>query len=126
MPDSGGKTSGNPAGSIAFVPREDQALNLADNTTEGRNTLRKTVFVKNKLGLHLRPASQLVKLASQFEDFDIHLSKDGQQVNAKSIMGVIMLAAEQGSEILIEISGDSPQEALEAIEQLIASGFGED
>ena len=58
---------------------------------------RISVTIPNKLGLHLRPASQLVKVANRYDDCEIQLSKDGQQVNAKSIMGVIMLAAEQGS-----------------------------
>ena len=84
-----------------------------------------TVQVTNALGLHLRPASQLVKCASEFEDCEISLTKDGQQVNAKSIMGVIMLAAEQGSEIQIIAEGNGAQEATEAVALLFAEGFGE-
>jgi phosphocarrier protein HPr len=80
----------------------------------------------NKLGLHLRPASQLVKLANQYPDCEISLSKDGQQVNAKSIMGVVMLAAELGSELEIEATGASADEALASLERLIDGGFGEE
>lgn len=67
-----------------------------------------------------------MKLASTFADCEIGLEKDGQQVNAKSIMGVIMLAAEQGSEIEIEVTGPSADRALEELSQLFESGFGEE
>ncbi len=87
---------------------------------------RATVKIRNKLGLHLRPASKLVKLASQFTDCEIGLTKNGQLINAKSIMGVIMLAAEQGSELTIEVTGKSAAKALADLTQLIESGFGED
>lgn len=86
---------------------------------------RANVTIKNSLGLHLRPASQLVKLASQFDRCEIMLGKDGQVVNAKSIMGVIMLAAEQGSELLVEARGDGSEDAVSALVQLIDNGFGE-
>lgn len=85
-----------------------------------------TVKITNSLGLHLRPASQLVKNASQFEDCEIVLTKDGQTVNAKSIMGVIMLAAEQGSELSIEATGERAEEAIESLTTLFESGFGEE
>lgn len=85
-----------------------------------------TVTIPNKLGLHLRPASQLVKLASKFEDCEIQISKDGEKVNAKSIMGVIMLAAEQGSELILEAVGASRTVALAELAEMISSGFGEE
>lgn len=86
---------------------------------------RAKVQIKNQLGLHLRPASQLVKLAAQFENCEISLTKDGQTINAKSIMGVIMLAAEQGSELVLEATGDQSEGAVGALYQMIDSGFGE-
>jgi phosphocarrier protein len=86
---------------------------------------RATVRVVNSLGLHLRPASQLVKLAAEFEGCEIQMCKDGQTINVKSIMGVIMLAAEQGSELLIEACGERSEEAVAALVELIANGFGE-
>ena len=93
----------------------------ADSQTESIE-----VRIVNNLGLHLRPASQLVKVASQFEDCQIAILKDGQRINAKSIMGVIMLAAEQGSELIIEATGVSAVRALEHMEELISNGFGEE
>jgi phosphocarrier protein HPr len=86
---------------------------------------RAWVTIKNSLGLHLRPASQLVKLASQFDACEIVLSKDGQTINAKSIMGVIMLAAEQGSELTVEAHGERSEDAVTAIIAMIDNGFGE-
>ncbi len=86
---------------------------------------RATVAIKNTLGLHLRPASQLVKLASSHPRCEIYLSKDGQTINAKSIMGVIMLAAEQGSQLVVEAFGEQSAEAVSALVDLIDSGFGE-
>ena len=86
---------------------------------------RATVQVSNSLGLHLRPASQLVKLASGFPACEIEITKDGQTINAKSIMGVIMLAAEQGSELLIEARGEASESAVLAIVQIIEQGFNE-
>ena len=86
---------------------------------------RATVGIKNTLGLHLRPASQLVKLASQFSECEVYLSKDGQTINAKSIMGVIMLAAEQGSQLTVEAFGERSADAVGALVELIDNGFGE-
>jgi phosphocarrier protein HPr len=83
------------------------------------------VTIPNQLGLHLRPASALVKLAGQFESCEIFLTKDDQTVNAKSIMGVIMLAAEYGSTLIIESTGNESDEAVLAIAELVESGFGE-
>jgi phosphocarrier protein HPr len=86
---------------------------------------RACVMVTNSLGLHLRPASQLVKLASGFPGCEIEITKDGQTINAKSIMGVIMLAAEQGSELTIEACGDGSDAAVLAIVQIVEQGFNE-
>ncbi|HEU5218296.1 MAG TPA: HPr family phosphocarrier protein [Gemmatimonadales bacterium] len=80
--------------------------------------------VINSLGLHARPAAQLVRLASTFES-EIHLVKDGVPVNGKSIMGVMMLAAECGSTIGVRTEGPDEAAAIAAIMELIATGFGE-
>lgn len=80
------------------------------------------VRIVNRLGLHARPAAELVKLAGRFEA-EIHLEKDGMRVNGKSIMGVLMLAAEQGSELLIQGEGDDAAEAVEAMAGLVSRGF---
>ena len=82
------------------------------------------IIIINKLGLHARAASKLVNKASQFES-DVMLNKKGNRVNAKSIMGVMMLAASKGTELLIEVDGDDEQECFEAIKLLINNKFDE-
>lgn len=86
---------------------------------------RKEVEITNKLGLHARPASLLVKLASKFES-EIQLIKDDTEINAKSILGVMMLAAGPGQRVTITADGSDAQEAVDAIASLIESGFGEE
>ena len=78
--------------------------------------------VKNKLGIHARPAAYLVKASTKFES-EITLEKDGLEVNGKSIMGVMMLAAEQGAEVLVEAEGSDAQQAVERLAELLASDF---
>ncbi len=80
--------------------------------------VKKTVSVKNRKGLHMRPAEQLVRIASMFES-EVTFVKDTVPVNGKSIMGVMMLAAEYGSSITIEIEGPDETDALKAIIDLI-------
>ncbi len=87
--------------------------------------IEKVIKITNKHGLHARPAAHLVKTAGHFNS-EIKLLKDGLEVNGKSIMGVMMLAAEPGSEIMFQISGDDEQNAFEAIKDLIAHNFYED
>jgi phosphocarrier protein len=86
-------------------------------------TERDAVIV-NPLGLHARPAAQLVRLASGFSS-DVRIEKDGMEVNGKSIMGVMMLAAECGSAIRIRADGDDAERAVDALCGLVAQGFGE-
>ncbi|NLD67961.1 MAG: HPr family phosphocarrier protein [Limnobacter sp.] len=81
--------------------------------------------VVNKLGLHARPSARLTALASKF-DAEIWLTKNSRRVNAKSIMGVMMLAAARGSTLLIEASGPDEKEAVAALQQLIGTGFEEE
>ena len=80
--------------------------------------------IVNKLGLHARAAAKLTQLAGRFKS-DIWLSRNGQRVNAKSIMGVMMLAASKGSSISIETNGEDENEALQALVDLIGNYFGE-
>lgn len=80
--------------------------------------------VVNPLGLHARPAAQLVKLTNGFES-EVEFVKDGVPVNGKSIMGVMMLAAECGSTLLVRVDGPDQEAAAAAILALIADGFGE-
>ncbi|HEY9069100.1 MAG TPA: HPr family phosphocarrier protein [Candidatus Ozemobacteraceae bacterium] len=86
---------------------------------------RKEVEIKNKFGLHARPASLLVKLASTF-DSEVQLVKDDTEVNAKSILGVMMLAAGPGHTVTIIADGHDEEAAVEAIRALIDSRFGEE
>lgn len=87
--------------------------------------IKKTITVQNKLGLHARPAALVVSEASRF-GAEIHLNKDDLEVNAKSIMGVMMLAAEMGSTILITADGEDEEVAIKALEALFASKFDEE
>ncbi len=82
------------------------------------------VEIRNRMGMHARPAAEFVKLAARF-DSEIRLSKDGLEVNGKSIMGVLMLAAEHGSELVIQGEGNDAEAAVEALADLVDRGFGE-
>ncbi len=79
----------------------------------------------NRLGLHARAAAQLVQTANRFLS-DVTIEKDGNDVNGKSIMGLLMLAAPQGSIISVTVSGEDAEEAMKVIGTLIDDGFGED
>jgi phosphocarrier protein len=81
--------------------------------------------IKNRLGLHARAAALFVQTASRF-DAEISVAKDGQTVNGRSIMGVMMLAAEQGSSIDVTATGPQAAEALEAIRALVEARFNEE
>lgn len=86
--------------------------------------IRTTVTISNKLGLHARASAKLTKLAGSFAS-EVFMSRNGRRVNAKSIMGVMMLAAGLGSEVEIETSGPDEQQALDALVTLINDRFGE-
>lgn len=87
--------------------------------------IKEQVAIRNRAGLHTRPAAMLVKTASSFTS-EIHLVKDGFHVNAKSIIGVMTLAAECGSTLMLEVNGPDEQAAHVAIAELFSSGFGEE
>ena len=84
----------------------------------------RSVQIVNEAGIHARPAAEIVKTAARFKS-EIMIVKDGLDVNAKSIMGVMMLAAECGSTVVLRAEGDDAQAAIDAIAQVIANGFGE-
>ena len=86
--------------------------------------IERDATIVNQDGLHARPAARIVKLANNFTA-DIELAKDGVGVNGKSIMGVMMLAAECGSSITIRANGPDAEAAVTALVDLVASGFGE-
>ena len=86
--------------------------------------IKTTVTISNKLGLHARASAKLTKLAGSFRS-DVFMSRNGRRVNAKSIMGVMMLAAGMGSAVEIETSGEREQDAMDALLALVADKFGE-
>lgn len=88
------------------------------------NEVVESARIVNRLGLHARPAAEFVKLAGRFES-EIWVEKDGLEVNGKSIMGVMMLAAEAGSQIRIRALGPDADAAMTALLGLIRNGFGE-
>ncbi|MBE0473326.1 HPr family phosphocarrier protein [Rhodoferax sp.] len=86
--------------------------------------IKTTTTISNKLGLHARASAKLTKLAGSYP-CEVWLSRSERRVNAKSIMGVMMLAAGMGSQIEIETNGEQEQQAMEALLQLVADKFGE-
>jgi phosphocarrier protein HPr len=87
--------------------------------------IRTTTSISNKLGLHARASAKLTKVAAGFP-CDVWMSRGERRVNAKSIMGVMMLAAGVGSEVALETEGEREQEAMDALLALIADKFGEE
>lgn len=84
----------------------------------------KELLIENKLGLHARAAAQIVKTASSYTS-KILLAKDGLEVDGKSIMGIMMLAAAQGSSVIVQAQGEDEAKAIEGLEQLFRDKFGE-
>ncbi len=92
---------------------------------KNRKVMSKPLTIKNRLGLHARSAAQLVKIANEFQS-DIHLAYKSQVVNAKSIMGVLMLAAAEGTVLELKAQGKDAAEAIAAITKLVDAKFGEE
>jgi len=86
--------------------------------------LEKTFTIVNTLGLHARPAAQLVQASNKFKS-EVHIAKDGTTVNAKSIMGVLTLAAGKGSQLTVTCEGPDAEAALAQLGKMIEGGFGE-
>lgn len=86
--------------------------------------MEKKVTIVNETGLHARPASMFVKKASEFKSA-VELIYNGEKVNAKSIMGIMKLGLAKGTEVVISTSGEDEEEALNAMVELVESGFGE-
>lgn len=93
-------------------------------TVAERDTAERTLLIKNELGLHARAATKFVQLASKFP-CEVTVSKDGHDVNGKSIMGVLMLVASKGTMLTVAAKGDRAAEAVTAIVALIDDKFGE-
>jgi phosphocarrier protein len=87
-------------------------------------TVERAAVIRNQMGLHARPAAELVKVAGRFES-EVSLGKDGMWVNGKSIMGVLTLAAERGSEVKVRAEGDDAEAAAEALVQCLEKEYGE-
>ena len=85
--------------------------------------VQRTVQIVNRQGLHARPAAEIVKLAAKYKS-DITLARDDLEVNGKSIMGVMMLAAEYGSTLHLKAAGEDAEQAVGALAELIANKFG--
>lgn len=97
----------------------------APDSHEPQPGLERKIKITNKLGLHARPAALLVQTANKFV-CDVEIRKGRQKVNGKSIMGIMTLAAEAGSQIMIRTCGKDEKEAMDALEQLFATNFGEE
>ncbi len=89
------------------------------------DALTRDLVVTNKLGIHARPAALFVKIANRFQS-DIFIEKDGEKVNGKSIMGLLMLAAGQGSRLKLHAEGHDAPQALNELESLLKRNFDED
>jgi len=97
----------------------------AKKLTDDGSTMTKDIMVANKLGIHARPAAMFVKTANRFT-CDIFVEKDGEKVNGKSIMGLMMLAAGPGSKLLVHAEGHDAARAVVEIETLVRRKFDED
>jgi phosphocarrier protein HPr len=86
--------------------------------------IEREVTIRNRAGLHTRPAAAIVKLAAKFKS-EFYISKDNLRINGKSIIGVMTLAAEQGAKLLLSFEGADEEEAFRTMEELFESGFGE-
>ena len=103
-------------------------MGLLNRKSTGANRgekFEKELTIVNRLGMHARPAAMFVRIASRYR-CEVWVEKDGEEINGKSIMGLMMLAAGQGSKLRVRCEGPDAQEALRELEQLIAGRFNED
>ncbi|MGI9086127.1 MAG: HPr family phosphocarrier protein [Chthoniobacterales bacterium] len=100
-------------------------LNRKSSAPPAGGKIEKEVTIVNRLGMHARPAAMFVRIASRFR-CEVWVEKDGEKINGKSIMGLMMLAAGQGSKLLICCDGADAEKALEELEALVAAKFNED
>ena len=100
-------------------------MSVANKAIANDSSVTKEMMVINKLGIHARPAAMFVKIANKFES-DIFVEKDGERVNGKSIMGLMMLAAGPGSKLMIFAEGDDAARAVVELEALLKRKFDED
>jgi phosphocarrier protein len=101
-------------------------MGLLNRRTSGPSQkIEKEITVINRLGLHARPAAMFVRIASRYRS-EVWVEKEGEQINGKSIMGLMMLAAGQGSKLTIRCEGPDADKAMEELEELIKQKFNED
>jgi phosphocarrier protein len=98
---------------------------LNRNKPSSGNRIEKEVTIVNRLGMHARPAAMFVRIASRYRS-EVWVEKEGEQINGKSIMGLMMLAAGQGSKLKLCCEGPDAAKAVEELEQLVADKFNED
>src|SRR5437899_11532940 len=100
-------------------------LSRRANRATSSQKIEKEISIVNRLGLHARPAAMFVRIATRYRS-EIWVAKEGEEVNGKSIMGLMMLAAGQGSKLRIRCEGPDADQAIEELEQLINTSFNED
>ncbi len=99
--------------------------NIAGTSGKSNNVVSRELTIINRLGMHARPAAMFVKAASRFKA-EIWVEKDGDQINGKSIMGLMMLAAGPGSKLLVTAEGPDAAEAVDELEKIVAAKFNEE
>ncbi len=100
-------------------------MGLLNRKPGNGDKIEKEITIVNRLGMHARPAAMFVRIASRFRA-EVWVEKEGEQINGKSIMGLMMLAAGQGSKLRIRCEGPDAERAIQELEQLIAGKFNED
>jgi phosphocarrier protein HPr len=100
-------------------------MGLLNRKSPSSDKIEKEVTIVNRLGMHARPAAMFVRIASRYRS-EVWVEKEGEQINGKSIMGLMMLAAGQGSKLTIRCEGADADKALAELEELIAAKFNED
>ena len=99
-------------------------MDTTDRADNG-NEVTRVLKVQNKMGIHARPAAMIVRIANKYENVEVWVEKDSDQINGKSIMGLMMLAAGQGSELKFIAAGDKANDLLAELEDLFARKFEE-
>src|SRR6185312_9204079 len=122
--DRPGRASRPPARARGRMARRAGGARRTDPHLDRQMIMERSVRIVNKNGLHARPAAELVKTASKFQS-EITMVRDDLEVNGKSIMGVMMLAAECGAELVVRADGPDAEQAVQAIADLVARKFGE-
>ena len=100
-------------------------MDSTDTTSAAQKPLTKELVVQNKMGIHARPAAMIVRITNKFKA-DVFVEKDDEQVNGKSIMGLMMLAAGKGSKLSIHAEGPDADKAVAEIKSLVETRFGEE